>query len=61
MKGVVMLRDLPWWLQAIAWAMLGGGILYHLATGHAGWYWWLFAAVAWLAFAELALRRKRLG
>jgi hypothetical protein len=58
MKGLVWLSDLPWWLQAVVWAVLGGGILYHVATGHAGWYWWVLATVPWLAFVDVVLRRK---
>ena len=51
----------PWWAQAIYLAIIGGGSLYHLATGHDAWYWWLLPAVAWLAFAEVVLRRKKAG
>jgi hypothetical protein len=49
----------PWWMQAIFLAIIGGGSLYHLATGHYKWFWWLLPAVAWIAFAEVVLRRNR--
>ena len=50
-----------WWLQALFLAIVGGGSLYHVATGHYRWYWWLLPAVAWLAFVEVVVRRKRDG
>ena len=51
----------PWWLQALFLAIIGGGSLYHLASGHYRWYWWFLPAVAWLAFAEVVVKRKRAG
>lgn len=51
----------PWWLQALFLAIVGGGSLYHIATGHYRWYWWLLPAVAWLAFVEVVVMRKRDG
>ena len=49
----------PWWLQALFCAIVGGGSLYHLASGHYRWYWWFLPAVAWLAFAEVVVNRGR--
>ena len=49
----------PWWLQALFLAIVGGGSLYNIATGHYRWYWWFLPAVAWLAFAEVVVKRKR--
>ena len=51
----------PWWLLAPFWAIIGGGLLYHLSSGHHPWYWWVLPAAAWLACAEAVLRRKRPG
>ena len=60
MQRVFWFPDLPWWQQAIFWAVLGSGILYHVVTGHVGWFWWLLAAVAWISFVDAVLRRKPL-
>jgi len=49
----------PWWLQALFLAMIGGGSLYHLASGHYRWYWWFLPAIAWLAFADVVVARTR--
>jgi hypothetical protein len=49
----------PWWGQALFLAIIGGGSLYHLATGNHPWYWWLLPAVAWLAFAWVLATRDR--
>jgi hypothetical protein len=49
----------PWWLRALFFATIGGGSLYHLASGHYRWYWWLLPTIAWLAFAEAVVRRTR--
>ena len=49
----------PWWLQALFCAIVGGGSLYHLASGHYRWYWWFLPAVAWLAFAEVVVNKGR--
>ena len=51
----------PWWLQALYLAIIGGGSLSHLATGHYRWFWWFLPAVAWLAFADVVVWRKRAG
>lgn len=48
----------PWWLQALFCATVGGGSLYHLASGHYRWFWWFLPAVAWLAFADVVVRRR---
>jgi hypothetical protein len=48
----------PWWAQALYLAIIGGGSLYHLATGHDRWFWWFLPIVAWAAFADVVLRRK---
>jgi hypothetical protein len=42
-------------VQAIVSAAIGGGLIYHLATGHDTWYWWLAATAAWLNFASAAV------
>jgi hypothetical protein len=47
-----------WQLRAVYLAIIGGGSLYHLATGSHRWYWWLLPLVAWTAFAEVVVRRK---
>jgi len=39
--------------------MIGGGSLYHLASGHYRWYWWFLPAIAWLAFADVVVARTR--
>ena len=57
----LLLVGAPWWLQALFCAIVGGGSLYHLASGHYRWYWWLLPAVAWLAFAEVVATRGRAG
>ena len=49
----------PWWLQALFLATVGGGSLYHLASGHYRWFWWFLPAVAWLAFAWVVLSAAR--
>jgi hypothetical protein len=49
----------PWQIQALFLATIGGGSLYHLATGSYRWYWWLLPLVAWLAFAEVAVNRGK--
>ena len=51
----------PWWVQALFLAIIGGGSLYHLASGHYRWYWWFLPAIAWLAFAEVVVTRKGAG
>ena len=53
----LFLRQAPWWMQALYCAIIGGGSLYHVATGNHPWYWWLLPAVAWLAFAVVVVRR----
>jgi hypothetical protein len=53
----LFLRGVPWWMQALYCALIGAGSLYHVATGSYRWYWWLLPAVAWLAFAEVVVRR----
>jgi hypothetical protein len=50
--------DLPWQVQAVVWAMLGGGSLVNPATARIGGYWWLLPAVAWLMFAMVVVKRK---
>jgi hypothetical protein len=54
----LLLVGAPWWQQALFCAVVGGGSLYHLASGHHRWCWWLLPAVAWLAFAEVVRRRR---
>jgi len=49
----------PWQIQALFLATIGGGSLYHLATGSYRWYWWLLPLVAWLAFAEVVVNRRK--
>jgi hypothetical protein len=49
----------PWPLQALYLALIGGGSLYHLASGAYGWYWWFVPTVAWLAFAGVVVRGMR--
>jgi hypothetical protein len=51
----------PWWLQALCCAIVGGGSLYHLASGQYRWYWWFLPAVAWLAFVAVVVRREGSG
>jgi len=51
----------PWWMQAGFCAIVGGGSLYHLVSGHYRWFWWFLPAVAWLAFAEVVVRREGSG
>jgi len=58
MKRFADFADLPWWLQASVFAMIGGGTLYHFATHHDRWYWWLLPTAAWHAFAAVVVRRK---
>ena len=48
-----------WQFRAIFLAIVGGGSTYHLATGSYRWFWWLLPAVAWVAFAEVVVRRDR--
>ena len=57
----LLLIGAPWWLQAFFLATIGGGSVYHLASGHYRWYWWFLPAIAWLAFAEVVVKRKRTG
>jgi len=57
----LLLIGAPWWLQALFLAIVGGGSLYHIATEHYRWYWWFLPAIAWLAFAEVLVKRKRAG
>jgi len=38
--------------------LIGGGTLYHFATHHDRWYWWLLPTAAWHAFAAVVVRRK---
>jgi len=57
----LLLINAPWWLQALFLAIVGGGSLYHFASGHYRWYWWFLPAVAWLAFAHVVMRRKKAG
>jgi hypothetical protein len=47
------------WMRALFLAIIGRGTLYHLATGHDRWYWWFLPAVAWLAFVDVVVRRKK--
>ena len=54
----LLLVSAPWWLQALFCAIVGGGSLYHLATGHYHWFWWLLPVAAWLAFAEVVVNRR---
>ena len=49
----------PWWAQAIFLAIIGGGSLYHVATGHYAGYWWLLPIVAWVAFVWVVATRNR--
>jgi hypothetical protein len=49
----------PWQIRALYLAMIGGGSLYHLATGSYRWYWWLLPLVAWFAFAEVMVTRGK--
>jgi hypothetical protein len=58
MQRVYWFPDLPWWEQAAFWAVIGGGSLYQLATGHVGGYWWLLPTVAWIMFAIAVVRRR---
>jgi hypothetical protein len=51
----------PWWLLALFFAIVGSGSLYHLASGHYRWFWWLLPVVAWLGFAVVVVRRKSAG
>jgi hypothetical protein len=55
----LLLVGAPWWMRALFLAIIGGGTLYHLATGHDRWYWWFLPAVAWLAFVDVVVRRKK--
>jgi hypothetical protein len=48
----------PWYWQAILFAMIGSGTLYHLATSHDHWYWWFLPAVAWFGFGRAVVTRK---
>jgi len=48
----------PWYWQAIAFAMIGGGTLYHLATSHDRWYWWFVTVAAWFGFGRAVVTRK---
>lgn len=57
----LLLVGAPWWQQALFCAIVGSGSLYHLASGHYRWYWWFLPAVAWLAFAEVVVRRRGAG
>jgi hypothetical protein len=57
-RPTLWLADMPWWQQAALWAILGGGLLYQLATGHIRGYWWVLSTVAWLMFAIAVVRRK---
>jgi hypothetical protein len=47
-----------WQLRAVFLAIIGGGSLYHLATGSYRWFWWLLPVVAWAAFVELIVNRS---
>ena len=49
----------PWQIRALYLAIIGGGSLYHLATGSQRWYWWLLPLVAWVAFAEVVFNRAK--
>ena len=57
----LLLAGAPWPLQAIFLAIVGGGSLYHLASGHPRWFWWFLPAVAWFAFVVVVVRRKGTG
>jgi hypothetical protein len=46
-----------WWAQATFLATIGGGSLYHLATGGGRWFWWLLPAVAWASFVWVVVTR----
>ena len=48
----------PRWMQAVFLAIVGGGSLYHLATGHYRWFWWIVPAAAWIWFAVVVIRRR---
>src|SRR5204863_3986514 len=59
MKRFTDFADLPWWLQASVFALIGGGTLYHFATHQDRWYWWLLPTAAWLAFAAVVRRKPQ--
>jgi hypothetical protein len=47
-----------WQLWAVFLAIVGGGSLYHLATGSHRWFWWLLPIVAWAAFVDVIVSRR---
>jgi hypothetical protein len=47
----------PWYWQAIFFAAIGSGTLYHVATSDDRWYWWLLPVAAWLGFARVVVTR----
>lgn len=55
----LLLAGAPWQIRALFFAVIGGGSLYHLATGSYRWYWWLLPVVAWVTFVEVVLNRRK--